>query len=305
MPQEVESPHPEQQALFPELFTDEQPVSSDDPPVLPDEKPGYATGPRTVDGKKISSLNHLLHGCCSKQAVLPGEDPAEYAATIQQWFDQYQPVENDETMLVSETAMAHWLFKRTSKRLAEIEARLPRDAWHFTDEHQSLLNNFNRYKTTAERSLLRWYKELEAYKGRHWQHQQAQQLLQAKIAASEISWLKDTAKVIDDELRVTQLVKVYQRADGSCVSDFSPSNERILSTLPERTRQPVVFERFLDFPKGVPSQYSWVHPNLRQTTTRCAAIQYLSFIDWRRAVPHELETGHIQPQGFLQPKPAS
>lgn len=187
----VSGPEPvaaQQLPLF--MGTPEDETEESAPPCSP-PRPGRSTGPRTDEGKAKSSMNRLLHGCRSKKAVLPGEDPAEYAATVQNWFDQYQPQHQDETTLVAETALAHWHFQRASRRLEDVESRLPGNAWNWTPEHQQLFNNFTRYKTTAERSLLRWYRELEAYQGRQLQFERATESLRAKIASVELAWIKN------------------------------------------------------------------------------------------------------------------
>jgi len=59
----------------------------------------------------------------------------------------------------------------------------PGNAWNWIEEHQQLFSNFTRYKTTTERSLLRWYKELEAQRGRELQFEQARESLRAKTTA--------------------------------------------------------------------------------------------------------------------------
>ena len=38
-----------------------------------------STGPRTEDGKASTSQNALKHGLLARDAVLPGEDPADFA----------------------------------------------------------------------------------------------------------------------------------------------------------------------------------------------------------------------------------
>ncbi len=64
--------------------------------------------------------------------------------------------------LVEDLARAHWFLKRASKRLEEIEYELPSNAYHWTNSHQQLFANFSRYKTAAERSFLRYVKEIES-----------------------------------------------------------------------------------------------------------------------------------------------
>jgi hypothetical protein len=136
-------------------------------PTFPDPRGGNprprSTGPRTLEGKARSSMNRLVHGCRSQKLVLRHEDPAEFEATIRGWFEHYAPEDPVAVSLVEELAKAHWFLKRAQKRLAEVEWELPMNAYHWTDTHQRLLDNFTRYKVSAERSFLRYLKELEAH----------------------------------------------------------------------------------------------------------------------------------------------
>ena len=40
----------------------------------------HSTGPRTEEGKQTSSRNALKHGLTASTVLIPGEDPAAYAA---------------------------------------------------------------------------------------------------------------------------------------------------------------------------------------------------------------------------------
>ncbi len=113
----------------------------------PTEKPGRSTGPLSETGKSTSSMNRLTHGCCSEKHVLPHEDPEEFAATIQFWFDEYLRDERENydiaAMLVQETALAQWHFTRNRRRLEEFESKLPASACDWTGEHHKEFQNFN------------------------------------------------------------------------------------------------------------------------------------------------------------------
>ena len=50
-----------------------------------------STGPRTEQGKAASSQNALKHGLLARDAVLPGEDPADYEAQIAALEADIQP----------------------------------------------------------------------------------------------------------------------------------------------------------------------------------------------------------------------
>jgi len=72
----------------------------------------HSTGPRTELGKQRSSQNALSHGLTARTAVLPSEDPEAYQRHIQQFLDEYTPVNATETQLVHEIANTAWRLNR-------------------------------------------------------------------------------------------------------------------------------------------------------------------------------------------------
>ena len=123
---------------------------------------GRSTGPRTPEGKANSSQNRLIHGLRSEKTVLRTESQQEFDANMQLWLNRYPTEDELIRLLVIQTAKAYWFLLRAQKRLEDVEFQLPENAYHWTDTYQQLLANFLRYKTTAERSFLRFLKELEA-----------------------------------------------------------------------------------------------------------------------------------------------
>ncbi|HEX4228107.1 MAG TPA: hypothetical protein VHZ07_05515 [Bryobacteraceae bacterium] len=120
-------------------------------------------GPRTPEGKAISSQNANKHGCRSKTLILRHEDPAEYEALHKSWWDEYQPFGQREETLVQLLIDNHWFLKRASKRLEQVEESLPENVYQWTDADKKLLSTFQRYKTTAERAYYKSFREVEAY----------------------------------------------------------------------------------------------------------------------------------------------
>ena len=50
-----------------------------------------STGPRSVEGKSASRLNALKHGIDAVSIVIPGEDPAAYAALADDYLRDLRP----------------------------------------------------------------------------------------------------------------------------------------------------------------------------------------------------------------------
>jgi hypothetical protein len=122
-----------------------------------------STGPLSAAGKTISSMNRLTHGCRSLKTILRHEDPAEYAALIAGWLKHYNPQDVVERGLVEETAHAKWFLMRSQRWLDDVEFQMNMNAYLWTDTQQHQHSLSLRYKTSAERSFLRLFKELEAY----------------------------------------------------------------------------------------------------------------------------------------------
>jgi len=71
-----------------------------------------STGPKTEEGKARSSQNSLAHGFYSKSALLPSENPAEYAAHQEAYLADLRPqgaVQADLALIVSDNM---WRLRR-------------------------------------------------------------------------------------------------------------------------------------------------------------------------------------------------
>lgn len=71
-----------------------------------------STGPRTAAGKAVASANARQHGILSRHLLLPGEDPAEFNALLQELMQDQQPVGTLEMALVERMAVALWRQRR-------------------------------------------------------------------------------------------------------------------------------------------------------------------------------------------------
>jgi len=111
------------------------------------------TGPRTSEGKSVSSMNAMSHGLTSSKVVLPGEDSADFQHLRRSLLREHRPSTPTETLLVEEMAQAHWRLDRVRRRQDQaFESETP-DA--------KLLSVLLRYATTYERTF---YKSLETLK---------------------------------------------------------------------------------------------------------------------------------------------
>jgi hypothetical protein len=79
-----------------------------------------STGPRTPEGKAISSRNAARHDLLDKRFILASECPDAYDVFAQTFYDEYRPATATETALVDIMAAARWRLIR----LANIDAGL-------------------------------------------------------------------------------------------------------------------------------------------------------------------------------------
>jgi hypothetical protein len=71
-----------------------------------------STGPRTEEGRKISSRNALTHGLYSKAKVLPGESQEAYDALIHETLTTLAPGSEVERNLATQIADDMWRMER-------------------------------------------------------------------------------------------------------------------------------------------------------------------------------------------------
>ncbi len=74
----------------------------------------HSTGPKTIAGKHISSLNALKHGLSGQLVVLPTEDLVLYEAHRKSFLDEYRPKGATEAHLVQALADVSWRLSRVA-----------------------------------------------------------------------------------------------------------------------------------------------------------------------------------------------
>ncbi len=71
-----------------------------------------STGPKTVQGKAITAQNALKHGLTAQNAVIKGEDPADFDLHHDEMLDHYDPQGPVETALTHRIITLSWQLKR-------------------------------------------------------------------------------------------------------------------------------------------------------------------------------------------------
>ena len=183
----------------------------------------HSTGPRTPEGKAVSSLNATTHGLCSNTIVLPGESQAEWEALRAIWISEYGHPNLVVISLAEQTARAEWFFNRATKRYNEVEQALyleQPDPVLWTDEQHKRLERFQRYRTTHERSFQRTLNMLNR---------------------AETLYLKAAADLVKNAAMLAQAKKVREEFElQEKNGDFLPKADRPVPVTSHAQREPDV-----------------------------------------------------------------
>lgn len=71
-----------------------------------------STGPKSAQGKATVAMNAISHGVLSQKLFLAGEDPAEFAALLDDLSRALRPIGTLEQVLVEKIAVALWKQRR-------------------------------------------------------------------------------------------------------------------------------------------------------------------------------------------------
>src|ERR1051326_4784665 len=104
----------------------------------------HSTGPRTPEGKAISSANALKSGIYAKDTVVPGEDPARLEALRDSLYDTHRPQHADERILVDSLIANAWSLERLRKCQTQLWDRMMRAGEPNYDPAHNLSNAFPR-----------------------------------------------------------------------------------------------------------------------------------------------------------------
>ena len=116
------------------------------PPSLPSTEPrasasGGPTGPRTAEGKAISSMNALKTGLTGRTVLLSSDDAEVYASHIENYRAEYSPVGLRETELVQSLADTCWRLGRIPGLEMALYALGRREFAASFDAHDPLLRD--------------------------------------------------------------------------------------------------------------------------------------------------------------------
>ena len=277
-----------------------------------------STGPKTPEGKAISSRNATTHGLTSKRLFLPGENEEEFAELREGWFAQFPPESQAETAMVEQLARNGWFLKRAERRYCEIEERLGDcHAGDWKDEQFRMLERILRYKTTAERSFQRSLTIVRQLRKDRFQEKRAEE--QAERARAPRTVYEGRGKSRKPVFTVLEQWVEVHVTDGVTTTEYVPSNAELLKQGEESAvsgNVPQMVYRRLNFPDGVPPEYAWTNlhePDKCEETQAgrwCAlcsvqerggcGTQRMTYETWKEVIEREAAEpgGHAGPTGY-------
>ena len=109
-----------------------------------------STGPRTEEGKAISSRNNTRHGLAGDFALLPNENRADFDQLVASLIAEHDPQTPTERVLIQDMAQHHWLLERALNLQTNAIA---------AGDHK-VLSLYIRYQTTHQRAFHKCLNEL-------------------------------------------------------------------------------------------------------------------------------------------------
>jgi hypothetical protein len=103
-----------------------------------------STGPRTTEGKERASQNAVKHGLLAREAVIQGEDPAEFEMYREGMLQTLAPVGPMEAMLAERVVGLSWRLRR-AERLQNV-AFAALDEGEPTELLEARLNEWKQHK---------------------------------------------------------------------------------------------------------------------------------------------------------------
>ena len=124
-----------------------------------------STGPRTPEGKAISSSNARTHGFNASDPVLPSEDRDQFNALLDQYKSEWTPETAHQEFLLSQMAGAQWKLNRIERMEVDMLAALDDPTKAFNDKETAAgFARLEKYRAALERTYHRCTRELRASK---------------------------------------------------------------------------------------------------------------------------------------------
>jgi hypothetical protein len=133
-----------------------------------------STGPRTPEGKSISSANATKHGLSAGFRLLDNENQEEFDELIAEYHRTFKPANTHEQFLIEEMVQSRWRLARVRRLEAElIEDMVARRGFDdadammvgaFRNDTAHALTALQRYAASIQRAAFRAFDQLLAFR---------------------------------------------------------------------------------------------------------------------------------------------
>jgi hypothetical protein len=145
-----------------------------------------STGPKSAEGKAISSHNNFRHGLTGPFTVLAWEKLQDFQALEHDLTAEHQPTTATESILVLEMAQSHWL----RQRAILLQNTCFIGSTRLDPENEKQLALYLRYQNTHSRAFYKALHEL--------------QKLRAEKRKQEIGFVSQERKTAEEKRRETK-----------------------------------------------------------------------------------------------------
>jgi hypothetical protein len=111
-------------------------------------------GPRTPEGKAVSSQNAFSHGLTAARLVLPWENQEEFATLLNQLVAEHRPATATEGLLVREIGEQYWRLQRARNHEHALLLQTP-EVLDKAETDPALYEAWNKQLTLAQRYVTR------------------------------------------------------------------------------------------------------------------------------------------------------
>jgi len=143
----------------------------------------HSTGPKSPEGKQVSSRNATRHGLAGVFTVLPHENPEDFNNLAARLRDEFQPETDSETFLVDQMIQSRCRLLRIQRLEALAFEQILTEPGSNTDPDARILSamcapgnaldKLQRYAAAAERSYYKALRELRQSRAQNQKSQSA------------------------------------------------------------------------------------------------------------------------------------
>src|SRR6266536_5630421 len=122
-----------------------------------------STGPHSIAGKSVSSMNALKTGIDAKSEIIRGEDPKVLDLLKASYYESLQPTRPEEAVFVDALVSADWLLRRLRKTEAETWERAFEEQDDWSERYQEDVNQpLCRASMSKENAFTRLQRRMDA-----------------------------------------------------------------------------------------------------------------------------------------------